>query len=402
MSPRVLLTNAEERSMLAACRGLHRAGYEVTCASFTALAAAQWSRACHRRLSVADPRRDAGRFVEQLRGELTRLPYTALLPGSDSALLAISRGRERLAGLTALGLPAAEVIERVLSRERLAEAAREAGLTAAESIRCAGPDEVPRAAHELGFPVVLKSTHAVLAGIGGDGGDAAPGAPKGQIVGSEDELGELAATFGAPLLVQRVIPGELISCGGVHAGGRLPGVAVSRYLRTWPPDGGSVTFSETMAPPPGLEDAVRRLLGILGWEGIFELELIRPSRSADAPGSGPAGFVAIDLNPRPYGSMALANAAGAPLATIWCDWLLGRHPRRALARPGCRYRWEDGDLRHLAWQLRRGRYRAAAAVLRPHRNVTHAHFEISDPLPLPIRGLHLASRALDGGMRMGS
>jgi predicted ATP-grasp superfamily ATP-dependent carboligase len=142
-----------------------------------------------------------------------------------------------------------------------------------------------------------------------------------------------------------------------------------------------------------LEEKVERLLAILGWEGIFELELIR------SHAQGREELVPIDLNPRPYGSMALASAAGVPLAAIWCDWLLGRgahsspQPRRA--RAGARYRWEDAELRYSAWQLRHAHPRASIEPLRPHREVTHAHFQRSDPLPLIARGLYLGKRALE-------
>lgn len=370
--------------MLAACRSLHLAGYDVTAASSTGLAPAQWSRSCARRLRVVDAREDASRFVEQLRRELTRQSYTALIAGTDSALLAVSQGREHLCELTELGLPSPSVVERALSRESLAEAAEQAGLVPAVSIRCVGVEQALGAARRLGFPVVLKSTEAALLSA-----DAASGAPKGRLVQNEAELHLEAPDFHAGLLVQPVVPGEPISFAGVSADGRLLAVTVARYLRMWPPSGGSVTFAETIAVPTELEDRVQRLLGVLEWEGIFELELIQ---------SAPGEFVPIDLNPRPYGSMALASAAGAPLAAIWCDWLLGggahvapHQPIRA--RPGIRYRWEDGDLRHLTWQLRRGRYRAAVRVLRLRRGVTHAHFEISDPLPLLMHGLHLASKA---------
>lgn len=374
--------------MLAVCRSLRRGGYEVGAASFTALAPAQWSRACRRRPRVIDARRDATGFVEQLRAELLRRPYAALIPGSDSALLAISRRRERLRGLTAIGLPTHSILERALSRESLAEAAEEAGLTVVPSVRCAGLQAAQRAARELGFPVALKSTDAVVADD-----CAVSSAPKGRIVRTEAELREQASDFRGDLLVQSVVRGEPISFGGIRAGGRLLGVAVSRYLRMWPPPGGSVAFAQTIASPPGLEEGVERLLAILGWEGIFELELIR---------SGPPEserFVPIDLNPRPYGSIALAAAAGVPLAAIWCDWLLGRGapssssvPLRA--QPGIRYRWEDAELRYCAWQMRHRHLRASIAPLRPRRHVAHAHFERSDPLPLLARGLFLGKRVL--------
>jgi predicted ATP-grasp superfamily ATP-dependent carboligase len=385
--PRVLVTNAEERSMLAAMRSLHHAGYDVAGASHTRLAAGQWSRSCRWRTRVTDPRIDAGLFVEQLRAELQRRPYDILLAGSDSALLAISRQRERLQELTELGLPSPAVLERSLTRECLAEAAARAGMTPATSIRCAGVEQALAAADQLGFPLALKSIHAATADA-----HAMRAAPKGRIVRSASDLIEALPDFADEQLLQRYVAGDLISFAGVAASGRLLGCAVARYRRTWPPDGGSVSFGETIVPPPGLMEMTRSLLADIGWEGIFELELIH------VPLQG--SFVPIDLNPRPYGSLALATAAGAPLAAIWCDWLLQRDPRTTRAEPVCAqpgfsYRWEDGELRYMWHELRAGRWRAALAPLRPHRGVTHAHFQSSDPLPLLARALYLAKRSQD-------
>lgn len=160
-SPSVLVTNAEERSMLAACRSLRAAGYRVGAASFAKFAASHGSRCCTHRMRITDPEVDAPRFIEDLRDELNRRRYTVLLPGSDRALLAISHWRERLEGLTLIGLPTQEVVARSLDREVLAEAAARAGLSPPESIRCTGPEEALRAAHTLGFPAILKSLHAV-------------------------------------------------------------------------------------------------------------------------------------------------------------------------------------------------------------------------------------------------
>jgi predicted ATP-grasp superfamily ATP-dependent carboligase len=384
---RVLITNGEERSMLATCRGLRLAGYDVTVAASTVFAPAQWSRSCARRLRITDASVDAERFVEQLREELSRNPHAALIAGSDSSLLAVSRGREQLGELTELGLPAPSILERALSRESLAEAAGQAGLIPAVSIRCGGVEEARAAAEELGYPVVVKSTDAAAVRQRG-----VVGGRKGQIVSNDAVLAETVRAFGAAVLVQRWAGDDVVSFGGVIGGGELLGVAVSRYRRTWPPDGGSVAYGETIAVPEQLAEKVKVLLGAIGWEGIFELELIQ---------SAPGEFVPIDLNPRPYGSMALAAAAGAPLAALWCDWLLGGHPEPARARPGCSYRWEDGDLMHLAWQLRRGHYKAAMAPLRPHRNVTHAHFTSADPLPLLARGVLTSMLVLRLSKRLG-
>src|SRR5947207_1023911 len=340
--PRVLITNAEERSVLAACRSLHEGGYDVTAVSCTRLAAAHWSRSCKRRIRATDVRVNAEEFVEQVRQELARRSYATVLAGSDRALLALSQGRAQLSPLTELGLPAPSVIEQALSRERLAEAAVLAGLVPASSVRCMGVEQALAAARGLGFPVVLKSTDAVCAQNG-----VVRSVPKGQIATSESDLATRTSAFGGELLVQRFMGNDVVSFGGVMASGSLIGIAVSRYKRMWPPNSGSVTYSETVLPPGRLEAMVERLLAVIGWEGLFELEMIQ---------IGPEEFVPIDLNPRVYGSMALATAAGVPLARIWCDWLLGGSARPMRARPGHRYRWEDGDLRHLSWQVRRGHF----------------------------------------------
>jgi predicted ATP-grasp superfamily ATP-dependent carboligase len=366
--------------MLAVCRTVHERGYDIAAASSTALACAQWSRSRRWRVRTVGVDTDAERFVERLREELARRPYAALIPGSDASLLAISLARDRLERLTSLGLPPHAIVERVLSREALLEAVERIGLPAVRSIRCASLEQALAAARELGLPSVLKSTPVAAA----DGGTVR-GVRKGQIVFSESELRAAYPMFRNGLMVQSHVRGDVISIGGVFAGDRLLGLAVSRYHRTWPPNGGSASFAETIAPPPGLEDMVVRLVREIGWEGIFEVEVIQ---------SGPTSFVPIDLNARPYGSMALAGGAGAPLAAIWCDWLLGRDPERVDARPGHRYRWEDGELRYVSWQLRRRHYRAAATPLLPRRDVIHAHFQLGDPLPLLARGLLLGLRTI--------
>lgn len=381
--------------MLAVCRSLHTAGYAVTAASSTALAAAQWSQSCSRRLRIVDARESSERFVQQLHEELDRHPYATLIAGSDSSLLAISQMRERIETLTKLGLPPPSIVERAMHRELLTEAAEEVGLPSATSIRCADVQQALAAGEKLGFPVALKSVDAAQPAVdtAQPAAQTIESAPKGQVVSSAAELAEAATQFDGDMLLQRWVAGEVISFGGVFAERCLQGVAVSRYSRMWPTRSGSVTFSQTISPPARLLDAVRQLMLVIGWEGIFELELIQ---------SAPQTFTPIDLNPRPYGSMALANAAGVPLAAIWCDWLLGRRTAygqaslrgsgTVMAATDVRYRWEDGDFRNLMAELSRKNYRLALRALRPRQKVTHAHFQLKDPLPLLARTLYLGKR----------
>jgi predicted ATP-grasp superfamily ATP-dependent carboligase len=384
--PRVLITDAAERSMIAACRGLHAGGYAVAAAAFGPLAPGHWSRCCSERLRITDPRVDVAGFAGDLRRRLERRPCAALVPGSDFSLFAMSRERAELEPLTRIGLPPHEIVKRSFNREVLAEAAEVAGLAPAAAVRCRDADHAAEVARGLGYPVLLKSISTVR-----DLGATVAAGPGTLPVADEQALRAAVPDYGGSWLVQRRVSGRTLSFGGVIAGGQLLGAAVSEYRRTWPPSAGNAAFSVTIAPEPGLVERVAVAMRHVGWEGMFELELIEEPNSAITP---------IDLNPRPYGSMSLAVAAGANLPALWCDWLLGRAGGQAGDRPtvlapsGRVYRWEDADLRHLAWQLRHGHYAAAARVLRPARSTVHPHFMLSDPLPLAVRAASMANGKL--------
>ena len=107
MTARVLITDGEQRAVVAAVRGLARAGYAVTVTASSRPAAAHWSRDCARRLHTPIVAADRGAgLVEAVRRELEREQYAALVPGSEAALRAFSRHRDELEQLTRLGLPA--------------------------------------------------------------------------------------------------------------------------------------------------------------------------------------------------------------------------------------------------------------------------------------------------------
>jgi predicted ATP-grasp superfamily ATP-dependent carboligase len=157
-------------------------------------------------------------------------------------------------------------------------------------------------------------------------------------------------------------------------------------------ENGDAAMATTITPPRPLTQQVEELLEMIGWHGIFELELLE---------LGENRFGAIDFNPRPFGWMTLAVGAGANLPALWCDHVLGRHsvPPNG-ARVGVHYRRGDADIRNALAQLRRGNLREAVAVLRPRRRVFHPYFRIDDPAPAAARIFSIAhaliAASLDG------
>jgi predicted ATP-grasp superfamily ATP-dependent carboligase len=374
---RILVTDGETRGSLAAARGLHSAGFQVIAAAAASArpVPAHWSRSVHERFLAPPPLEDESGFLDAVERAASIGGYSVLVPGGDASLLAISRGRHRLKRHVSCHLPPHHLVERSLDKLALDSVASRHGLAPPFTVVCHSTAEAASAAGTIGFPVILKPLRTVFEV---DGTRRRMGAV---LVRDSGRLDGAVAAYGGSCLVQRREPGAVLSFAGVVAEGRMLGRALSRYHRTWRPDAGGASFSQTIDTPPQLEEQVTSLLEDLGWEGLFELELIERSDG---------GHAAIDLNPRPYGSLALAIAAGANLPAIWCEYVLGREPRRARARPGVFYRCEDADISHALWDARHLRFRAAARILRLRRGVVHSHFGSWDPGPLVARVLFLA------------
>jgi predicted ATP-grasp superfamily ATP-dependent carboligase len=386
MTARIVVTDAQERAVLAMIRCLAATGSRVTAVATTRTAPGLWSRGPQRRRVAPDPRASVDGFLAALERIVADGSQDVLLAGADASLLAISGNRERFAGRVQLGLPAHDVVLRSLDKDALVAAAAEAGLPVPEGRVCQTTADALAAAAQLGYPAVVKPLQTVVEVDGSS-------RRWGSVVVPDPAAVEDAARRFGPCIVQRRLQGPVISVGGVMADDRLLAAAVSQYDRTWPVEGGNVSFSHTITPSAGLLERVATLVRALRWSGMFELELIGPADGAPA---------AIDFNPRAYGSMALAIAAGAPLPAIWCDWLLsGSAPGSpVIARAGVRYRWEDADARHLLWRARNGYGRRALRALWPGPGVTHAYFQLRDPLPALIRPLYVARIARERQTRL--
>lgn len=380
MAERVLVTDGEERAVLAAIRGLADAGYDVGVTNAARPAAGQLSRLVARRYRTGDPRLDGDAFVQRLLDVLAADRPAVLLPGAEASLLRISAARDRLPATVRHGLPPHEVIVRALDRGAFTDAAERAGFAVPRTIECVDVDAALAAAEELGYPVLVKPRRSAVP-VAGDRMRQRPSRP----AADADGLRRLAPEFGSPFALQEHVAGPVISFGGVAADGRLLGLCASRYVRTFPATGGSASFTQTFSPPDQVVTRLEALVAELAWEGLFELETIERADGTHAP---------IDFNPRAYGSMALAVAAGANLPALWVAHVLGQPRPPAFAVAGFHYRWEEAELRNALAHVRAGRLREAASMLRPVPNTAHAMFRVSDPAPLLARPLSLLLRPL--------
>jgi hypothetical protein len=376
-----IVVTADERSaVLAGLRALRSAGYRPWVASSRHGTYATRSRAAAGRAYVPDPSSDPAGFVDALVATAQRVSASAVLPTSETALLALAGSANRFPSGVAVGADSAEVVRRATVKPELLRLAALAGLRV-PTTRTITEADVDGSNLRIPFPAVVKPVRSETPGRDGRLEYASA-----QSVGTRAELEAVVDSLpGSSWLVQPYLAGKLRAVSGVAWEGRLVCAVHQCADRTYPLLGPSA-YAATIPPDEGLEDGVAGLLELVGFSGIFQVQFI----------SSDVNYF-IDFNPRMYGSLALAVGAGLNLPAIWADLLVGRSPRLRPYRWHVRYRSEERDARALPAAFLRGERRLALQGIVPRRRTVHAVFSLHDPLPLAAT-FAKAARAVGSGI----
>jgi hypothetical protein len=147
------------------------------------------------------------------------------------------------------------------------------------------------------FPLVLKPSQAVACWEGR--------VRKGRnwICGNRSELERAvhAWTEAVPLLVQPYVVGTGEGVFGLSRIRGVGGLSGHRRIRMMNPHGSGSSACVSQLVTPQLAAAAERFVQISNWRGLFMIELLRDSQ-------GTAWF--MELNGRPWGSLALARRQG--------------------------------------------------------------------------------------------
>jgi len=316
--------NGQNRGALATVRALAGTRHKavVTVADRPSLAAA--SRYCAGTVPV--PSGGGPGYAAALRRELDTDRHHLFFPASDVALISV-------------GAAAAELVDKA----ELDRRARAAGFESLPTEVFGSAAALHEAAEGFDYPVVVKS--ATKSGLGN---------LQALTAASAADLQSALGDVPGRLVVQPLDRSPLRAVSGVVHDGELVAVCHQEYRRIWPPAAGVASAAVTVVGDRSLEQPLARLLA--DHQGVFQVQFL--------------GRYLLDVNPRVYGSMALAVGAGANLPLLACEVAAGRLPTQVVrARPGVHYRWWEGDMRHVLHGLRTGRLGATGAVraLRPHR-----------------------------------
>lgn len=260
-------------------------------------------------IDVTAPETDAAasvRDVGALVASFASQGRAVLFPLDDSAVWlcdrvsngAADRRRGGVAGKDsnfALAGPSGEQAVIALDKIAQIEIARRAGFDVLPTRVARNKDEVLRA--DNCFPLVLKPSQAVAYG------DGRLRKGRGWICGNTKELERAVHGWAeaVPLLIQPYVVGTGEGVFGLSRVGGVDALSGHRRIRMMNPHGSGSSACVSQLVPPQLAAAAERFVEISNWRGLFMIEMLRDSQ-------GTAWF--MELNGRPWGSLALARRQG--------------------------------------------------------------------------------------------
>jgi len=329
----ILVGFAEALAAIEVIWSLRAAGWEVV--AFTRAGA----KPAARRIPglqlhpVCPPEIDARRTVEDVEALVRAWRPAAVMPLDDYALWVCSRAK--LDGAANAGAKG-DAAEAALDKQAQLHAASEAGLLIP-------PTEIVddlESSTTSPFPVFVKPGRALYEYEG------RLVRPTGTICADMSELASASTRpWNGPLLVQPLLTGSGEGLFGHASDVGVVAWSAHRRIRMVNPQGSASSCCASTPVDASLTTPAEQFLKLLGWRGLFMLEFLRDKE-------GRPWF--MELNGRPWGSMALSRRRGfeypawsikATLDPLWS-------PVAPSAPPDLRCRHLGMELAHLAFVLR--------------------------------------------------
>src|SRR5690606_27325984 len=331
---RILVTDSDARSALAAVRSLGRAGHHVVAAGPRHPSLASVSRYCAEALTYPDPAKDSAGFVRTIVDAASCQKIDVLMPMTEITTLLLTQNQERLPRHCKLPFPDDKSVSLASDKAHVLDLAHTLGVPIPATIKLDAPQDITTVAANLTYPVVIKPARSRVLVDGHFVSTSVAYALDGSDL--ERKVRALPeAVF--PVLLQERIEGPGVGVFACFAEGRPVALFAHTRLREKPPSGGVSVLRESAPLDPVAVEHSERLLRALAWKGVAMVEFKRDQRDGS--------LRLMEINGRFWGSLQLAIDAGVDFPALLADIAVGRTPPPLRSyRVGVRTRWLWGDV----------------------------------------------------------
>ena len=341
---RILILDGHSSAALAFTRSAGRAGNWVAVgANADIFAAAKLSRYCRTSFSYPVSTEGAAAFVDEIVKFVSDHQIDLVVPITDWTIVPLSEHRERFTSGCRIAIPSRAAIELASDKYQTLQLAEEIGIKTPRTWLIRSQQDLQLAPME--FPLVVKDRfslrwrddRAVAGGV--------------SYAYSREELerkvaDRLLAT--GDVLVQEFTPGTGIGFSCFIAGDEVRAPFQWKRIREVDPRGSASSCRESVSLEKRVEAASTALIRQIGFEGIAMVEYKQATGSTEP--------VLMEINGRPWGSIALPIASGVDYPKYLIDWWLSGKlpPQKPSYRKGITCRRMIGELTHLS-NLRAGK-----------------------------------------------
>lgn len=235
-----------------------------------------------------------------------------LFPTGDALVLPISRNRKVLSKHYKFLLPEEDILEKLVSKEGLAEIIEEKGLPGASSRTVMNEGELAHVSQGLTYPILMKPVYSP-SWYRSEMVDLV-GTRKVVVLEDKSQLErwyKVVSVVDPRVVLQEIIPGEdsslYYTCGYCNREGKLEAVFAGQKLRITPIHFGSASFVKSFYDEKLLKEAAD-FVESLGYRGLFGVEFKKDPRDGI--------FKIIEVNVRWGLWDGLAKRCGIDLAYL--------------------------------------------------------------------------------------
>lgn len=330
---KILVTDGDYKHTLGIVRSLGRQGHHVSVLARGPRELATRSRFCS---SVEfAPNLTMENYREIILQILTRSRYDLLMPVGYASTLALARNKDEITSLTRMEMAEASQIEFAADKRRIQEFALKIELHAPATIYPESFEEAQDWSNKLDYPLVLKPVNESY--------------PKSiRLVRHRREFARSFESLCRPgrsnskelPMIQSFIEGYGCGFFALYQNGVCKRVFMHRRIREHPPGGGGSCCAESIYDPV-LKEAGMRLLDSMKWHGVAMVEFRYDIRHHE--------YKLLEVNPKFWGSLDLALAAGADFPRYLCQVANGESlPYSEKYCYPLRFHWPlSGEIQHL-------------------------------------------------------
>lgn len=296
---KVLVLGDDTRSFLAIVRSLGRRGVIVEAAPANFRSPALRSRYIAAIRELPPHMADGAEWLAALTGLLQAGRYDLVIPCNETALLPLQRHRAALSRLAALAVPDDRAVAALFDKHATRELARAIGVPVAPGRLARAADDAAAVLAEFGAPVVLKPRRSYSL-------DTLAARGKVAVVGDPGRLQRLLRGCDpAETVIEQFFAGQGVGVSVLASSGRLLQAFEHHRVR----EIAGASFYRVSAPlNPALVRACAAIVAALDYTGLamFEFKL-----------NPEGGWILLEVNARPWGSMPLPLALGVDFPHRW-------------------------------------------------------------------------------------